>query len=212
MAPDPLIFGVATAALNTPACLLVRAARMQTTLLLLALAQVTDLVTWTDSSGVVHVATRAEAPRTAKPLEGEISVISPDSRPAVLPDGGTRDADTASWRARLRAAHAELSRLVAVESAASRAVSSANQRTCVTATATAVARVPARVTRRGELIRQPVEQSSTSTQTACTETSASPEQQTALASARAERVAAETALRQLEREATAAGVPLRDQR
>ncbi|MBL8910171.1 MAG: hypothetical protein JNM17_05630 [Archangium sp.] len=191
---------------------------MRTTILLLALAQTAKLMMWTDEAGVVHVEEAAKAPTSARPVSGEtFSVIDADGRPLLFPDGGTREADSAMWRARFSAARAEVERLRLLEDAAAHEVTKASQSICVTAKATARVQVPVRpVSRRNArgawrpyqtYQTQTVEQ--TESETKCVEGDAS-SQRAALSSVRAQRSTAETALRLLEREAIAAHVPLRD--
>jgi hypothetical protein len=177
------------------------------TLLMLVVAQSPEFVTWTDGAGVVHAASRAEAPAFARPVEAVVSVIDADGRPAVLPDGGTRADDTAWWQARLSTLRDDVRRLQLLEQGAAQEVSAATSSKCVTATATATAPVQPRYFH-GKLLPAPVPARNTVSRTECVETSASPAQRAALVLRRGELADAERALRDAEREATAAGLPL----
>lgn len=188
---------------------------MRTTLLLLALAQTAKLMMWTDAAGVVHVDEASKAPASAQPVTGEtFSVVDADGRPRILGDGGTREADSLVWRARFAAARGEVQRLRLLEDSAAHEVTRASQSICVTAKATARVQVPVRPlnrrTARGAwrpYQLQTIEQ--TETETRCAEGDAS-SQRAALSSIRAQLGLAESALRELERQAIAARVPLRD--
>lgn len=196
---------------------------MRTTLLLLTLAQTAKLVMWTDEAGVVHVDAANVAPASARPIDGDtFSVIDADGRPAVLPDGGTRERDSASWRARFAKVRGDVEALRALEGAAASEASRAAQPLCVTATTTATARVSVPLlpppTRRPtsdprlwwrSQPRQTLETSQTSETTTCVPGNAAA-QRAELARVRVELSLAEQALRALERDAIAAHVPLRD--
>lgn len=183
-----------------------------TTLVLLLLAQSGEFATWTDADGVTHAALKGEAPASAKRVVATVSVIDPDARPLVLADGGTRADDTAWWRARLDERRREVRRLRAVAAGAAQDVASSTRRECVTATAKA--EVPARAyvvrSRAGPLVVRSLPASNMVSNTSCVQTSASSAQVAVLARARVELDDAERALRDEEREATAAGLPLRD--
>lgn len=199
---------------------------MSTCLLLLTLAQFQGLSLWTDASGVVHVASATQAPKTAVPLEGgNYSVIDNDGRPKVLSDGGSRDDDSAWWHERFAQARQAVVTAQALESEARRDVSEAEREVCVTARAEAVASVVAgRGTRvvvvngvkvvtpvAGPPLRAaPVEQRVVSESRQCARGQASSALREAAARRRDEREQAELALRRLEQQALLAQVPVRD--
>jgi hypothetical protein len=178
-----------------------------TLLLLLSLAQFQGLAMWTDSSGVVHVASSREAPLHARPLEGgSYSVVDADSRPRVLADGGTREADSEWWRGRFRAAREAVASARLLERAAREQLDAASQEVCVTAEATATVRLPARPGHRQQVLTPTV----TDRQTRCTRAQPHPALRELLAQRTADREHAELALRRLEQAAVAERVPLSD--
>jgi hypothetical protein len=181
---------------------------VQNAVLLITLAQ---FAMWTDAQGVVHVAATTEAPRGATAIEGgSYSVIDGDGRPLVMPDGGARADDAAWWRARFEEARRSLQASVALESAATRDLHAASEQVCATATAKATARVqlPAR-RQRGPLV---VEDHAESTVRNCQRAQPAASLVLAVEARRSERHKAEQALRQLEQEALAEHVPLREWR
>ena len=112
---------------------------MPNALLLLTLSQ---FAMWTDSAGVVHVASPSEAPRGSTALEGgSYSVIDADGRPLVMPDGGARADDSAWWRARFEEARSSLQVSVALETDGAHDLEAARVEVCATATAQATSRV-----------------------------------------------------------------------
>ncbi|MFZ5441144.1 MAG: hypothetical protein ACOZQL_14135 [Myxococcota bacterium] len=162
-------------------------------------------MTWTDADGVVHVAAAQEAPASARPLEGgSYSVVDADVRPRVLPDGGTREADSASWRARLQQARGVLESRRLQERAAREQLDAASAEVCVTAEAHL--EVPAHRRRRAGSSRV------SSTETRCVRQSPSPALRASWAQRLAEREQAERELRALEQQALAARLPLADWR
>jgi hypothetical protein len=168
---------------------------------MLSLAQFQGLAMWTDASGVVHVASMAEAPRHARPLEGgSYSVVDSDARPRVLADGGTREADSAWWQQRFRSAREAVATSRALEQAAREQLVSAEREVCVTAEAEvkvlASRHRPARTV--------------SDRQTRCTRGVAASGSREVLAQRTHEREQAELALRQVEQAALSAQVPLRD--
>lgn len=196
---------------------------MLSLVVLVGLSQLDGLVKWTDDDGVVHVGARSEAPPRATPLSGEgYSRVDADSRPLVLPDGGTRDADSATWRERFRDAREALARAETREVDARRAVQSAEREVC--ATSTAEARVGVRVfSHRGGTVVVPqgrtpvwllrgqgvvVEEQQTTTTKQCASSSASSLQRAELRQAVARRAEAEAAVRALEQAAAAASLPM----
>ncbi len=195
---------------------------MPTALLLLTLAQFQDLALWTDSGGVVHVATAAQAPKGSTALEGGgYSVIDGDGRPAVMKDGGSRADDESWWHAQFQQAREAVLVSKTLETAAGRDVSDAERALCVTAKTEATSRLLVRTTGTATVLGQGsavvvdrfhpalVEQRATSESTACTTGRASTGLRVALESRRQEREAAELRLRRLEQQAIAERIPLR---
>lgn len=207
------------------ACVVVRVLSL---VMLMSLSQAGGLLMWTDSDGVVHVGEAHRAPARAKPLSGEgYSRIDDDGRPAVMADGGTRDDDSAWWKARFAAAREALAAAKAQESQADAAVHDATREVCATATAEAtntVVFVGGRTRGRGfvnqrgggaRTVRLSVgaparySQTVTSTSTNCERGTASAAQYEAAHVATGKRRDAERALRELEQQARSASVPLR---
>ncbi len=197
---------------------------MLSLVVLVGLSQLDGLVQWTDDDGVVHVGARAEAPARATPLSGEgYSRVDADSRPPVLPDGGTREADSSAWRARLLEARGAAARAKLREVDARAAVANAEREVC--ATSTAEARSSVRVfSHRGGTVVQPqgrtptwvrrghgvlVEDQQTTTSSRCEAGAASPTQHAELRRALELSAEADAAVRELERAAVSASLPLR---
>jgi len=199
---------------------------MSTFVLLITLSQFQGLSMWTDSSGVVHVAASTQAPRNATSLEGgNYSVIDNDGRPKVMPDGGSREDDSAWWKERFEQARQAVSASRALEAAALRDVSEAEREVCVTARAEAVASVVAgagtRVVvingvkvvtpaQRQGLAAARVEERTVTETRNCAHGQPTSAMREAVVRRREEREQAEFALRRLETQALAEHVPLRD--
>lgn len=198
---------------------------MLKTLLFLAASQLSGLVQWTDDEGVVHVASAKDAPAGARPLEGGgYSVIDADGRPRVMPDGGTRTADAADWRARFKAARTSLASSQEAERTAE--LATRPSLTCVKAKARAKAQVlvvsnrpglVGAITSQGQRVLvapagQPVLVTDRAEQTVerCEEQRAPAFAFEQLAQRRGAREQAERELSGLEQQARAAGVPVRE--
>lgn len=200
---------------------------MLKTLVLLATSQLSGLALWTDDQGVVHVAPKADAPAGAQPLEGgAYSVIDADGRPKTMPDGGSRTADAAAWRARFKSARASLEMSRDLEQTAELAARPSVS--CVVVTAKASAKVhvrsnqPAVVASRTSMGQQVfavpagarvlVADSDEQRVQRCEEQRAPALALELLAQRRRAREQAEQDLGALEQQARAAGVPLREWR
>jgi hypothetical protein len=177
------------------------------TLLLMTFAQFQGLAMWTDASGVVHVASTTEAPRHARALEGgSYSVVDADSRPRVLADGGTREADSAWWQGRFRVAREAVLASRALEQAAREQLAAAEREVCVTAEVEV--QVPPTRSRHGRVVVPG--RTLRERQTRCARGVAASGSREVLAQRTSEREQAELALRRVEQAALAEHVPLRD--
>lgn len=197
-----------------------RRARVLSLVLLINLSQ---LVMWTDANGVVHVDEAGRAPAKARPMSGDgYSRIGDDARTDVMPDGGTRDDDTAMWRQRFTVARAALAEASAREDDAASAIQAATREVCATATAHAETSLGVYATRGGTVVvdtrsvtplrrGQSAHFSNTATSSSqrCERGTSTPAQHEALRRARAERLEAARVLSSLEAEARRASIPLR---
>ena len=198
-------------------------ARVLTALVLLSLAQAGGLVMWTDANGVVHVDEPRNAPSNAKQMSGDgYSRIDDDARALVLPDGGTRDADSAWWRGRFTVARNELAAAQRREREAEQIIREATREVCATATAEAMTNVDVWSPRGGTVVGHRAgvtvlspgqgarfSDRSSSTTRKCERGTASPTQRADAFRATEARREAERVVRELEREARSASVPLR---
>lgn len=199
---------------------------MLSLVLLVSLSQA-GLVMWTDAEGVVHVDEAGRAPARAKPISGEgYSRVDDDARPLSMPDGGTREDDSAWWRRRFASARAVLTEAAAREDDAQASIRASTREVCVKATAESSSSVGVWSKRGGSVIvtnaagpvgvvqlgrGQGAQFSNTTTSTAerCESGSSTAGQRDALNRAREDRLAAARVVQALEAEAVRASVPQR---